>query len=274
MVDFPPFEFHADVWLVAVLWTGAYAMAFIRVAPRLGRPTRPNRLQLISHVSAVTIFLTGSIWPVHDVAEQSLYFVHMFQHLAFLSVMALFIVLSLPTWLARWLLVRKYVLPIVRKATRFIPATILFNVLIVAFHWPALVTWTIDNGLVHFLAHLVMVVCFAVIWMVIISPAPEIGRPTPIVQILFLFLQSVLPTLPASFLTFGKTPLYQVYIDLPQLFNLSALDDQRIAGIVMKLGTGLLLWAVIAVVFFQWSSGENKREIRNSERPSNRMIEN
>ncbi len=271
MGNFPPFESHFDVWFIALLWCGAYWMAFTRIAPRLRQPTKPTRVQLISHFSAIATFLMGSLWPVHDVGEKSLYFVHMAQHLAFINVMSLFIVMSLPSWLARWILVRRYVLPLVRKCTRFIPATILFNFLIVLFHWPAFVTLTVNNGLMHFLAHFVMVICFVVIWMVIVSPAPEIRRPTPIMQMVFLFLMSVIPTIPASFLTFGSRPLYKVYVDLPKLFSLSALEDQRIAGLVMKLGGGLLIWGVIAVIFFQWSANEGGRELRYRRSNSNKL---
>lgn len=267
----PAFDAHIDVWLIASIWCGAYWVAFNRVAPRLSQSTRPTNLQLTSHICAVITFMAGSLWPVHDVSEKSLYFVHMAQHLAFINLMSLFIVMSVPSWLARWILVRKYVLPVIRFSTRFLPATILFNVLIVFFHWPTIVTLTLNNGLLHFLAHLTMVLCFVVIWMVIVSPAPEIRRSTPIIQMIFLFLQSVIPTIPASFLTFGSQPLYKVYVDLPKMFSLDALEDQRIAGIVMKLGGGLLLWAVIAVVFFQWSSSENKRELRARESIGNKL---
>jgi putative membrane protein len=273
MVEFPPFEAHLDVWLIAGVWSGAYWIAFKRLAPRLNQSLKPTGPQLTSHICAVITFLIGSLWPVHDVAEKSLYFVHMAQHLAFINVMALFVVMSIPPWLMRWIIIRPGILPIVRAASRFIPATILFNVLIVFFHWPAFVTMTVNNGLIHFLAHLLMVMCFVVIWMVIVSPAPEIRRPTPLMQMLFLFLQSVIPTVPAAFLTFGTKPLYQVYVELPKLFSLSALEDQRIAGIVMKLGSGLILWGVIAVVFFKWSASENSRELRFRAANGNRIQE-
>lgn len=270
----PAFEPHFEVFIIAAVWSFLYFLAFYRVAPRLGRETRPSNTQLVAHISAVIIFVTGSIWPVHDVSEKSLYFVHMAQHLAFINLMSLFIVLSLPSWLARWILVRRWILPVVRKSTRFLPATILFNLLIVFFHWPFIVTATLNNGFLHFLAHFVMVICFMVIWMVIVSPAPEIRRPTPIMQMIFLFLQSVIPTIPAAFLTFGTEPLYKVYVDLPKLFGVSPLEDQRIAGLIMKLGGGLLLWAVIAVVFFKWSSSENDRELRYRKSLSNKLNSN
>jgi hypothetical protein len=37
---------------------------------------------------------------------------------------------------------------------------------------------------------------------------------------------------------------------------LSALDDQLIAGLVMKIAGGLILWGFIAVIFFDWHARE------------------
>jgi putative membrane protein len=76
---------------------------------------------------------------------------------------------------------------------------------------------------------------------------------------IFLFLQSVVPTVPASFLTFGSAPLYRFYEDVPQLWGLSTVDDQRLAGLIMKIGAGLLLWMLIAVTFFRWAADEERR---------------
>ena len=75
---------------------------------------------------------------------------------------------------------------------------------------------------------------------------------------IYLFLQSLAPTIPASFLTFGHTPLYPVYATFPRIWGVSALNDQLIAGLIMKLVGGLLLWGVIAVIFFRWFEQEQR----------------
>ena len=106
-----------------------------------------------------------------------------------------------------------------------------------------------------------MVIGFIIVWMVILSPVPEIVRPTPLVQMIFLFLQSIVPTIPASFLTLGNKPLYKIYTQLPKLFGISALDDQRIAGLIMKIGQGLLIWGMIAVIWFSWSNEEKENKL-------------
>jgi putative membrane protein len=102
----------------------------------------------------------------------------------------------------------------------------------------------------------VLFVSSLVVWLPIVSPLPEIPRLVPVVRMLYLFAWSVVPTVPASFLTFGSKPLYSFYEHVPHLYGLSTLQDQQLAGLIMKIGAGLLLWMIIAVVFFRWASEE------------------
>jgi putative membrane protein len=77
-------------------------------------------------------------------------------------------------------------------------------------------------------------------------------------RMLYLFLQSIIPTVPASFLTFGSSAMYPFYEHAPRIWGWSAVTDQRIAGLIMKLVGGLILWGVIAVLFFKWYAVEQQ----------------
>ena len=77
---------------------------------------------------------------------------------------------------------------------------------------------------------------------------------------LFLFLCTIVPTVPASFLTFGAAPLYRFYEGAPHLWGLSTLEDQQVAGLIMKIGAGMLLWALITVFFFRWAADEERHQ--------------
>jgi putative membrane protein len=115
----------------------------------------------------------------------------------------------------------------------------------------------LEHALLHFAVHVVIFVSSLIVWMPLLSPLPEVPRLQPLVRMLFLFLQAVVPTIPASFLTFGDHPLYKFYEHVPRLYgSLNALDDMRIAGLIMKIGAGIALWVVIAIVFFRWYSVE------------------
>jgi putative membrane protein len=96
--------------------------------------------------------------------------------------------------------------------------------------------------------------------MPVLSPLPEIPRLATPVRAVYLFAQSVVPTVPASFLTFGDKPLYRFYEGLPHIWGLSTLEDQQMAGLMMKIGAGMLLWALIAVLFFRWAADEERRQ--------------
>ena len=62
-----------------------------------------------------------------------------------------------------------------------------------------------------------------VMWWPVMSPLPEYpALPAP-GQMLYLFLQSLAPTIPASFLTFGDHLLYPVYGTFPRIWGISAL---------------------------------------------------
>jgi cytochrome c oxidase assembly factor CtaG len=71
---------------------------------------------------------------------------------------------------------------------------------------------------------------------------------------------------PASFLTFNSRPLYKIYTTFPRLWGISALSDQQVAGLIMKIVGGMYLWACIGVVFFRWYADE-ERHGPDSQRP-------
>ena len=255
----PAFTPHPDVVLVVGLMASSTSPRASGSVPRWrhrGTPVSTPFQTACFTLGLVAIFL-ASDWPIHDVAEGYLYSIHMVQHLTYTMVAAPLLLLGTPAWLARYVLKPRWLFRTVRALSRFIPAIVTFNVVIVLTHWPAFVDLTLRNGFVHFLAHTVLLLSAFIIWMPILSPLPEIPRLAPISRMVFLFLQTIVPTVPASFLTFGSHPLYRRYESLPKLWGLSALDDQLIAGLIMKIGAGLLLSALIAVIFFRWVATED-----------------
>jgi putative membrane protein len=135
-----------------------------------------------------------------------------------------------------------------------------FNLVLVVTHWPAVVNESLNSHPLHFVLHAVIFLASLVIWMPVLSPLPEIPRLAPPMRAVFLFLQSIVPTVPASFLTFGAHPLYSFYVGKRHIWGVSTLEDQQIAGLIMKIGAGMLLWALIAVIFFRWAADEDRRD--------------
>jgi putative membrane protein len=256
-----PWAFHAhpDVWALVMAMAVGYALALRFLAPGrapAGRPPASVRQQLAFFAGVAALWL-GADWPIHDISEGYLFSVHMVQHLLFTFVAPPLLLLGMPQWLLRALLPTGRGMAIVRFFTRPLVALILFNAVIAITHWPSLVDLALRVELVHFAIHSVLFVTATLMWWPVVAPLPELARLSPPAKMLYLFLQSILPTVPASFLTFANTPIYRFYASVPRVWPwLDVVTDQRVAGLIMKLGGGLLLWSVIAVLFFRWSGAE------------------
>jgi putative membrane protein len=261
-VHIPSWTPHPDVWLLVAAFAAGYAIAVARLGPRFAAPGRPavTRFQVVCWSLGVATIWLAADWPIHDIAEKSMYSVHMVQHLLLSMIAPPLLLLGTPGWLARFVLRPPSLLfRAVRKLSRFLPALVVFNVVLVLSHWPAVVDASLHSGWTHFGVHSLIFVSAFIVWMPVLSPLPEIPRLAAPPRAAFLFLQSVVPTVPASFLTFGEHPLYHFYEHVPHLWGVSTLEDQQIAGLIMKIGAGTLMWMLIAVIFFRWAADEERR---------------
>jgi len=249
---------HPDVWLVMIGIYAGYLWTLKRVGPHHISPgDQPaSRSQVAAFTLGVLSMWLVADWPIHELAEKYLFSVHMVQHMVFSLVSAPLLLLGTPGWLARVILSPKFLLALMRVLTRPVVAILLFNGYLVFSHWPSFVNLVTSNELAHFLAHVALVAVSLVMWWPVLSPIAEVPRLSHPGQMLYLFLQTIVPTVPASFLTFARVPLYEAYASAPRIFGISAVTDQMTAGLIMKLGGGFLLWGVIAILFFRWSSRE------------------
>ncbi len=258
---------HPDVWLLIVALLGGYFWALRRLGPRHSAPGQKaaTALQKACWLSGVATVWVGADWPVHDLSERFLYSVHMTQHMLFTLVAPPLLLLGTPAWLAREVLRPPALYNAVRRLARPFPALVLFNGLVVVTHWPTFVDATLNSELLHFATHSALFISALLMWAPITAPLAELRPLAPPAQMLYLFLQSIVPTVPASFLVFADKPIYRFYEHVPRLWGLSAGEDQRIAGLLMKLGGGFLLWLIIAVLFFKWHAAEeeNDRQARH-----------
>jgi putative membrane protein len=255
-VTLPSWHAHFDVWLILGSVVGAYLIACRRHerATGVATATRTRRLFLLG----MAVLWLGADWPIHDLAERYLYSMHMVQHLLFTLVAAPLLIVGMPAWLLRAFLRPPSVRRVFRFLTQPLVALIVFNGLLLFSHWPAVVEVSVRSELLHFGLHVALLGSALLMWWPIVSPLPELPPLSPPAQMLYLFVQSLVPTIPASFLTFGRTPLYPIYETFPRIWGISALTDQLIAGLIMKLVGGAILWTVIATVFFRWGGREER----------------
>ena len=245
----PAWHFHPDVWAVFI----ALGVGWFWATRKWGRPT--VRQAVIWWLGFGLLFMFSQ-WPIHDLAEQRLFSVHMVQHLVFSLVAVPLLIVGMPTSVLRNLLAP--VQGVLRRFTRPLVATLLFNAVVVLTHIPAVVAVTVRSEVLHLGAHLVLVGSAVVMWLAALSPLREIPRLGDPGRMVYLFGQSIVPTVPASFLTFASIPLYAVYAEAPRIWGISAVADQQMAGAAMKIGGGIVLWGTIIVMFFRWSKAQER----------------
>ena len=255
----PVFHPHFDVWLIL----GTVGLGYWYVNERI----RPHWQPLVPPptIRQWTWFYLGlgliwlfTDWPVHDLAEQSLYSVHMAEHMVITLIGPPLMLMGLSRPLADRFFGHRLVLPWLSQLARPVVAFTIYNIGMIATHWPEVVALSVTNELAHFGFHLFLFVSGVLLWIPVLSASSVLPRLRPPTRLLYLFFNSILPTVPASFLTFSQVPLYPIYGEAALAFGINPVDDQTIAGLVMKLGGTLLLWVVMAVTWFRWAAEEER----------------
>ncbi len=258
-----PLVLHGEVWalIFGALLLGFYAAKVIQPqAVALGYPAITRR-QKVLYFTAVGAMWLASDYPMHDVAENYLYFVHMLQHMLLsLAIPALF-VLATPRWLLEVVIPKdSRVWRLLRTGSKPVWGLVIFNLLTITLHFPVTVNASAESGALHFGLHLMVFAAGLLMWMPVIGPITE-WQIHPLGKCLYLFGMSIIPTIPSGFLVFAEGVVYQHYADAPfRLYGLTTISDQTAAGIVMKLGGGFFLWATIIVIFARWVSAESRRD--------------
>jgi putative membrane protein len=147
-------------------------------------------------------------------------------------------------------------MPVARLLTRPLIALVLFNAALLLIHLPPTIDLQLRLGWFHLFMHVALVGSAMLMWWPVLSQVaalPPISYP---LQMGYLFLQSLLPSVMAAFITFSDRVVYPAYAAAPRIWGLSPISDQQIAGLIMKLLGSLILWSFIAVVFFKWYGRE------------------
>ena len=252
----PAYHPHLSVWGLMLSLIVGYVVAIRHLgpilAPRRGEPVI-ERKHVLRFALGVALTWAFADWPIHDLSERYLFSVHMVQHTVFSLIAPPILLMSLPPWLLDWITSPAAVRFVLRKVCRPFPAALLFNGVIAITHWPAWVDLSLTSEPFHFTAHLILWSTATAMWLPVVNPGVE-GLPSlsRMAKMPYLFLQSIVPTVPASFLAFADNVLYKAYLDAPRLTGMSVIEDQQLAGGIMKVGGTVIIWGVIVVIFFRW----------------------
>jgi putative membrane protein len=255
------FQIYPTVWLAVASVIVFFWWAFTRLGPRIAPVGEQvvTRRQLGWTIGGIGTLWAFADWPVHQISEDYLFFVHMTQHTVFTLVAPACFLMGAPAWLSSWILGHRPIGSAVRFFGRPLVALMIFNAVVVLTHFPFAVERSVASAPVHIGVHLVLFFSALMMWFPVINRVDGYPKLSTPVKMIYLFAQSIVPTVPASFLTFTKTAFYDHYANAPRLIpGFSAVEDLVISGAIMKLVAGTYLWFIVIYLFFSWYAANQR----------------
>ena len=254
---------YVGVWLLCLGIAGWYAIEWRR--HRLHQPAlEGDTTHMRRFALGIAALWVASDWPVGALAGGYLMSIHMLQYLLYTLAAAPLLMLGTPEWLAESVLHRLRLRSAWFVLSKPLVAIIVSNVILIATHSPFAVDSFRSTQVGSFAMDMIWLLSGLVLWAPIINPVPAARMTSAPLRIVYLFLAAaVLPMVPGGFITFSPNPLYATYELAPRL-GMSAIHDQQLAGVLMKIGNLPVIWAVMGVMWFRWYERENTRPARRS----------
>jgi putative membrane protein len=260
-VGVPGWHVHLEAIFPLVIIEGLYLLALVKMHGRdpKSRPLAERSIVLFT-IGIMVIYLAIGT-PLDDLADHYWVSAHMLQHVLIGVIAPAFLLMGTPGWMLRPFLTRPGVFPIAYVLTRPLVAFALFNLVVVFVHLPSMMTLEIQHEYtIHLGVHILLIGTGLLAWWPVLAPVPELPGLSSGLQLVYLFVQGFAPAVLTAFLIFGTGPIYPIYTTMPRLLGLSVVDDQRIGGLIMKLGGTAIYWIAGTIIFFQWFAREERDE--------------
>jgi putative membrane protein len=272
---------YLGVWLLCIALSVGYVVANRRHAAHLAEgsvvepgSSRPATEQDLARERrrpwqfALGIFFLwlASDWPVGTLGASYLASIHMMQYMVYTLGAAPLLMLGTPEWMGRRILAVTHLGGLYRVLAVPIVAALVSNGVLIVTHAPVSVDTLRATQMGSFALDMIWLVAGFILWTPIISPLPECRARTAPIKLVYLFAAAALmPMIPGGFLTFASQPLYRTYELAPRI-GVAALNDQQLAGVIMKVGNLPVIWTVMGVIWFRWykrDAGEKKTIVRD-----------
>jgi putative membrane protein len=233
---------YPGVWLFIAALVAVW-FAATRAPADVSRP-RPYR-----YFAGVALLWIALDWPLGALAGY-LASAHMAQFLLIAFVSPPLLLLGLPHGAAG---------PAHSRARRFLThplfALVAFNAIVIATHLPAVTDTLMPTQTGSLLIDVVWLGGGLLFWWPILRPGTHAWFSPP-VRMAYLFANMVLMTAPGAMITFSDLPIYATYELAPPVPGFTPLDDQRIAGLNMRVGAAIVSWTAISILFLRWNRDE------------------
>ncbi|HSK15004.1 MAG TPA: cytochrome c oxidase assembly protein [Gaiellaceae bacterium] len=239
-------------WSWQAAWVELAAVAVLAVAYVLAARRRPpSRARAACFAAALVALVALAVTPIATLALHYLLAAHLVQNVALAEWIPLLAVAGIPPAIAaeigRFRVVRLLTAPFV--------ALPLWLAGYAAWHVPQPYDAALENHLLLHLEHLTYFVTGVLLWWCVVHARPwglTWGEKSAYVFAAFVFASPL-----GLLLALLPSPLYDFYVAAPELWGLTPLADQQIAGIAMAVSESILFFAVFAYCFVRFMAEED-----------------
>jgi len=259
-----PWRWEWSVLAGCALLGSLYLLAIgpwrLRLGARVPGFERGRAALFLSGLGVVALALDG---PIHDLSDLYLFSTHMVQHLLLAQLFPPLFILGVPLWLWKRLL-RPRAAGAAWNLLAGVPAGfVLYTLVFSIWHVPVLYNLMMREHGFHIVMHLMVMATALLMWWPVLGDE-AVARPlSPGARMLYLFLLGTPMMAVAALITFANRPLYEWYAFAPRLWGLTAVEDQRLGGLIMWVPGGLFYWIAMSVVYFRWAAEEARTADRD-----------
>ncbi|MGH7641814.1 MAG: cytochrome c oxidase assembly protein [Candidatus Dormibacteria bacterium] len=233
-------EFDPVVW-------GAGALALLLY---LRFPGARRDRRAVAWVAGVLIALISLESPLDVTGQRYLFSVHMAQHLLLAMVVPPLLVRGLPEATVDWLL-RCRAAPVLRTLVNPVLAASLYFAVLVLWHVPALLDYSLTSAPVYLLQHLSFLLVGLMFWWAVVIHRPgESWNLGPLGEVVYLSCGALPSVVVGLTLALLPSAIYTVYLQRSALLGVAVVGDQHLGGLLMFAFDNTLMVAVAGYYFW------------------------
>lgn len=266
----------AFIFLLALLY---YIVTTSDIRNRFGDYDKPTIGQQLSFYGGLVILYLVKGSPI-DLLSHIMLSAHMIQMTIFFFIFPIMMLKGIPVWIWKKVINLRGFKQIFNFLTKPLIAVLLFSVSLALYHVPGVFDYTKSSQMIHSSTSLLILFFAFTMYWVVIPPIKEHDTMQPLIKMAYLIFSSVIVTVACALIIFSESLLYTAYsadgmwmqamslcvpsdvlnslsgtITGPEMFSpLSAVHDQQLGGIIMKMMQEIVYAFVIGRIFFKWFS--------------------
>lgn len=253
--------------LVVAALTVSAALFYFGAIRRWRKPGW-SRWHVLSFSLGWLTLVVALVSPVHKLGAM-LFWVHMTQHELLMTIAAPLLVLSRPLIYFLWALPQHWrerlgafsKAPVFAAAWRVLTGALFVWLLHAATIWiwhiPLLYSASVENEFVHGLQHTMFLGTALLFWWTLIHG--RYGRMGYGIAVIYVFTTAVHTSILGALMTFAQTTWYPIYETRTVAWNLTALQDQQIGGLIMWIPAGTVFIVLGLALLAAWIGESEKR---------------